>query len=973
MVLSAVLMMSISILSASAQEPDTTRQYNFETSAQWSTQDSIFWAITDEKSVSGSKSLSYKVAEDAIFYNENGLTSIETGHTLQKVRTAEGYGDTYIVASSYDGIVMGIAYDGAILWKNELSGFMVHDIWCADITGDDNDEILIANADGACYCLDNNGKLMWKYHPREVPMYAVCVVEKDDTPYVVCGGFDLSIYYLAASGEMVKEIKSSTYSVEKPWGTGYIPPDDLHYANFLRPVNKADGTQMLVVHGSNNHMQGKGSLYMFDILAIQPFNTVKIGATEIIGEFRTSDADGDGVQEIVLGFSGHQNSTQVSRLNLASSLAVEDWEVFNIYDLGFGYSVLQPELINDGGQEKYMCLVGNQIVFVSDDLSAVEEKIACDYSFNDMWKDGDKIIMASAQSGGSCVHIFDTQNAGWKDAYKNIAPEGKIKSIIDNTAAYRSKLASYERPIGEREPKPVYLMTENTDDGLAKVVADNIRANYNSPIFLGGSHMGQAEDWDRSAMENEKYKYKRDKRRDYIYTQQQCIDHITPWYSGEPGIAYWGGHGNDPYMFQRETTDKILDYADGKKTVLIYPELEDYSDDFAWVMEDLFYPLADSAQKKNANIFVRTKHNFWQGNVYLPMWERVMDGEYPDVFVPSMEETTDKAMDISIAGRSGVWASGAVNDWGTRSVPDNASFDRSRQFSNQKLPSHFLRHIVYHIACGATYINNFAVNPDYMSFLWELIAKGALYVPNSNEIVSYSPVHLGMKEPDEHYMNEASSLKWSTFYNEDFENNNPFAFSRHSSTYMAGKNTEWDFSTYAGGVKDRRQNYLPPYPNGLVLITPPQNGVFAKTGVARGALKDHLHPIYEDILEEYITDGRHYYSSDGTQTFAADEYVTTIFSEIEEGAEKLPLTVSGEVAWVVAQTSPTNLRLTIIDGGYLNPENRVAELSFHTVVPTGMVDILDGKSFDISNPSSVLVDIPCGLFRFIDIEISNPL
>ncbi|WP_439709252.1 hypothetical protein [Algibacter lectus] len=31
------------------------------------------------------------------------------------------------------------------------------------------------------------------------------------------------------------------------------------------------------------------------------------------------------------------------------------------------------------------------------------------------------------------------------------------------------------------------------------------------------------------------------------------------------------------------------------------------------------------------------------------------------------------------------------------------------------------------------------------------------------------------------------------------------------------------------------------------------------------------------------------------------------------------------------------------------------------------------KTFSISNPSEIEVDIPCGLFRFIDIELTSPL
>jgi lambda-carrageenase len=86
----------------------------------------------------------------------------------------------------------------------------------------------------------------------------------------------------------------------------------------------------------------------------------------------------------------------------------------------------------------------------------------------------------------------------------------------------------------------------------------------------------------------------------------------------------------------------------------------------------------------------------------------------------------------------------------------------------------------------------------------------------------------------------------------------------------------------------------------------------------------------------------------------------------------LPLTVSGDVAWVATQTSPTHLRLTLIDSGYINPKSRTAKVRFHTVEPVKMVDLLSGDNFDLSTPSSTEVDIPCGLFRFIDIELKEP-
>ena len=159
-----------------------------------------------------------------------------------------------------------------------------------------------------------------------------------------------------------------------------------------------------------------------------------------------------------------------------------------------------------------------------------------------------------------------------------------------------------------------------------------------------------------------------------------------------------------------------------------------------------------------------------------------------------------------------------------------------------------------------------------------------------------------------------------------------------------------------------------------MVITPPQHGKFADLDAPRGKLVDHLHPLYRNLLREYITDGRNYLSTDGTETYAADEYYQQVEADIQAGAKRLPLTVSGDVAWAAAQTAPTHLRLTLIDSGYINPNARTATVSFHTVQPARMTDLLDGEtSFDVTDPSWVNIDVPCGLFRFIDIELKEPL
>ncbi|WP_211344291.1 PQQ-binding-like beta-propeller repeat protein [Flavivirga rizhaonensis] len=912
--------------------------------------------------------------------NLKGITSIDTGYTILSVRTAQNNGESYIVANSFEGVVLGVSYSGEVLFKNQLSGYMNHDIWCGDINGDGIDEIVTANADGYVYCLDNKGDLLWKFNKNSAPMYTLCTISKGDKSYVVAGGFDKSIYYISPNGELIKEIKSSTFSIENPRrkSNKNLPEKYVSTSNFIRTVTKADGSQSLVVLGTNNHMQSPGTLYFFNIMEDEPYKKVKIQVPKELrkkilirplGHFTTSNINSDGSDEIILGASAHANDLLVTTYDLTN----DKFSYRRMQKVKFGYDIVHNTSIKEKGEVLYLSRLGSQIRLYRPGKDTKEEKLNGNYAYNDLWKDPitNKVILASVQSGGSGVHIIDTENKNWKKTFEKLEPIGKIETILKNTKSIRKDLEDFKKPKYQNGSQTVYFMTESVPVNLQSLKS-KITSNYRSPVFLNSMFMRNVEHWDRSSMTNEKYRKRRDRRKRYTLNHEEALDQIIEGLEGEPGIAYWAGHGNDPYMFSLKTTKKVIDKAKGKKVVLIYPEMEDHSENLDFLVNDLIYPLASYAQGKNANIFLRNKNIFWLGSNYLKPWSRLMSGEFADVFVPSMEETTDKSMELSLAGRTGMWASGAVNCWGTRAVPDNTSFDRSRQLGYQRLPNHFLRMLIFHTAYGAQFINNFSVDQDYMSIYWELIAKGALYVPKRSEVLSFSPVHLSIKEPDHHFIEDGVNVKWTTFYDEEFEKNNPFVFSRLNGSWPGAVVTQWDFSKYAAGVKDRRLNFLAPYENGLVLITPPQEGVFADKNNKRGSLQHNLHPIYKGNMTEYITDGRNYYSTDGKQTYKADEYYKIIEKEIKEKANLLPITVTGDVAWVVSQISPKHLRLTLIDNGYINPEKSTAKVRFNGIITKNIADILNKEVFKVKE-NTVDIKIPLGGFRFIDIELKENL
>ncbi len=924
------------------------------------------------------------------------LKCYDTGeYTINKVRTAQDGKEQIIIGSSYNGDIVAMDYSGEILWANKTGdGTQNHDIWCDDITGDNRDEIFAANGDGYIYCFDLEGKQMWKYTPHEgvhqTPMYTVTVVrDNEHTPYVVCGNFDTFIYYLDANGKQVKALDSRGYSLSKTWGkSASTPPSKIHYANYLRPIPQKDGSDLLLVHGTNNHMQGVGIFYIFKPLADKPiFTKDKIGTKSEIADLRVIDPDGDGLYEILHsstslrdGDVGLQTFTDDSYTECsvnAGSLSVKL--------VGVAYKVNQSLPVYDGkGGFEYITLSSNKLITYDMSKKPIFGKdkhkniYTGSYAFFDAWSDkSGKLILASSIDGGSCIYVFNTTKANWYKEFETLKPKGKIAALEQRHAEVRELLKDFKKPEWQRDPVKVTGM-----EGSKYPTLRSLKNKESIELFdLLGSPHKEVRDW-RLAPPYAGTIYakdKRDKRMKYDWTQEQLLEDAPNLFKGIPGITMWGGHGNDPLYFQLSTLTGIADIGHkmGKKSIFVYPEMNSHDGDFEILMQNQIYPLADHLSEIDGHICLRNKNIYFQGPIYTKPFAPIIAGEYADVFIPAMEESTDKSQDLSIVGRMGLWMAGSVNGWAVRTTRDESSFDRSRQYSSQTVANHFFRQTVLSLACGAKYIHNTYMNPDHMGLYLELLDKEALFVPERDEIVSLSPVHIAMHEPSEEYLESAENHKWNICYDREYEYNNPFVFSHLNGSWLGADLTPWDFSTYASGVKDRRQNFIPSWPNGTVLITPVQEGPLADKDAPRGKMEDKLHPIYKGKCIEYITNGKDYISADGTKHFRADEYYKNVERDIIEGAKMLPINVSPEregnrFGWVVAEMAPTHLRLTLVDGGFLNPQQQNVKVHFNTVKPVKVRDVLDGKCYEVKN-GECIIDIPCGMFRFIDIEIAEPL
>ncbi len=938
-------------------------------------------------------------------------------NTVMKVRTADAGSKDIIVGTSYDGVVLAMDYKGKMLWEAQTGkGTMNHDLWCADITGDGVDEVFAANANGHVYCYDIKGKKLWDFKPFEsvhlTPMYAVTVVnDANDTPYVVCGDFTNQIYYLSDKGKLVKTIHSKNYSTLNVWGNNFdkVAEKGDSYSNFLRTIPREEGGDLLVLHASNNHMQQTGKIYLFEPLSEKPLLEVgNLAVKSEVGDLKVVDPDKDGVYEIIYSTSALSDAAY-GRVSFTDktykSPKVESGYIERKYagDPAYRVSFIVP-LLSEGGKD--YALMSADHLYMVDDKHWVKPKTASKqskaaskkvtgngnttqlsvegkpynsvhknkYAFYDaiMDKSGN-LILASSQDGGSCIYVFDTNAKGWQKSYEKLVPKGKIAAILEQDAVVRKQLANFKKPSWQRDPVKVVDL-----DALGFSSVAHMNNTNSLEIYERASYRGivQSPEWRDKLYKDSKYLKTRDRRHKYTASAEEIINYYTKQLDKAPGLSLWGGHGNDPLFYELSTLITIADAGakQGKPVMFIYPEMNDHDEDFIFLLENHLFPLADHMKKTGGKIGLRSKNVYFQGPFHTEAWKRVVDGGYADVFIPMMEETTDKTQDMSVAGRSGLWAAGAVEAWAVRCSRDDPSFDRSRQLSSQKLGNHFLRKTIFSLAYGATYMHNYYYDKEHQVLALELLDKEILYVPKPEEILSYSPVHLSIHEPQSRYLHQAENNKWNTFFNLEEENANPAVFSHLNGSWMGAALTPWDYSTYASGVVDRRQNAIANYPNGLVLITPVQEGPLASKESTRGKLTDKLHPIYRDIMKEYITDGVDYISADGKNRMKADSYYTQIAKDIEEGAKKLPITVKSkdgkQLGWVVAQMTPTRLRLTLVDGGWLNPNDQTAVVTFNTVKPVKVTDVLS-KEVIATKGGQMQIEVPCGMFRFIDIEIGK--
>jgi hypothetical protein len=223
-----------------------------------------------------------------------------------------------------------------------------------------------------------------------------------------------------------------------------------------------------------------------------------------------------------------------------------------------------------------------------------------------------------------------------------------------------------------------------------------------------------------------------------------------------------------------------------------------------------------------------------------------------------------------------------------------------------------------------------------------MLEKGVVHIPRRDELLSVSDVCLGMRTPpSDAYVNHGVNSHRYIYPKDDHSD---LVFDRLDCYWAGAPLAPHDFSNYAYQVRRRMCNFIPQMPYGLVAIVPDN----------------------ADVRSKISTDGQYFYDERGARHTAA-EYQPRVEQALREAAARLPLIVRGTVHWSAARVDPAHVRVTLIDPGYLDPDDRDARIVFQHLDAVSCTDILTGEKLPIVG-GTVSARVPMGSVRILDIE-----
>jgi len=861
------------------------------------------------------------------------------GYTLYHIQpaTVDYSGGRMVIGASYDGSVLCFTPDGKMRWKAETGDGFPFDLCVADIDGNGLDEALVASSDGTLYAFGSDGKLLWSFcKKRPLPLYQVCAArQKDGKCIILTGGVADTLFSLSWKGELRGQ---------------------LMVKNHITRIRAGDilgqGRDVVAVATTTGALAGTLGMNLIDpddlslIWSRSNLGTYVPNSGRRFFSMAITDLNNDRKADILVSDSWGQHG-KIFAYNQDGELMFEKSDQ-RIPNVPYRMNILVPvKLPND---EYIIGQFGNILIVYNMDGSC-REVVTGPYSWTNAAFDSitQTLYCGSSVSGGDELVAIHLDRPGWQQAFKNTKPVGKLAKIIANMEELKKQVAEFERPSYEPEPRnaEVILLDEyhlRTPEELRQNYYDGQHIRYVSHLVLTQKPEPGAL-WCRDISSFG----------EYDMTADEIVEQARQWEEKGWDFVVQAGHTTALHMSPK-TFERLLKAAPGHLWGFEFSEIGEKLDKREEeVVEKVMVNLAEQCRLNgHKKLLLRTKNIFWNGNIYVPFWKRVlMDGRYKDIFVPCLEETNSRTQELSLAGRLGLWQSGVFDHWASRVETDNACFNRSWEWSSQQVLSHHLRNLISCASLGSDiYFNSIHQGPfsptleTQLHLFYEMLEKGIVFIPKRSELASLSEVALGMlSPPSKAFLSHGTN--GTRFIHPGGQP--PYVFDRLDWYWGGAPLESYDFSHYVFGIKRRMCNFLPLMPYGMVTIIPD------KLTSARS----------NRFTRVILTDGQSFFDEHGKPHSPA-EYRPVVEALLREASAKLPVLVQGTAHWSAVWIDKNHLRVTLIDPGYLVPDDRDVKILLQQDGWTKCHDILRKEDLSVKK-GAIPVHIPTGSLRILDL------
>jgi len=865
--------------------------------------------------------------------------------------TGDGRGE--IIYACYHGkVCCQDERSGQVLWQYETGAFPYH-LAAGDVNGDGRAETFVASADGSLYALGPDGALLWT-HTTRAPLYHVALARLADAVWVLTGGVDRNLYVLKPDGEVVKTLPQDR--VVRLIGAGDLD---------------GDGEEEVVCVAARGEVQALKGAELEQLWRTRTGPIVdgeeKPGKWRRKDEFQSlevADLDGDGRCELLFGLGCHA-ACGIRVLSCDGTLRWDKADGLTGFRDGTVYShteVTACDLDPAPGQE--MIALNARRLFVFDAEGNELTSAVAPIAFTDIRaatpaKGTPELWLGSSPNGDDRIYRMRPAE-GWEDAFGGLQREGKMRRITENLAKLREQIAAYEgmAPPGSRYVHIVAGGQPNTPGKLAWM-PDVIewyreRFPYESCIFAVGISVAADELVPGFFKPDHRTQGRRLPPADIVALLRVLEESETHFIVNM-------GHGCEPQI-ALETAEAILracpEYCLGFRC----SENSDYGDRLEHYFNDYWFPLMDLCKEYEKKAILVEKGAWWIAVPAMARFRKLVDGTYADVLVPSVEDSNSRSPELNLAGRAGLFAAGAVNQWSARTIADELCWNRYFEWEFPMTGHPFLRRQLAAVALGARFFEYShtlhwytqererrptVVATELIEPLVHMLGKGLLVPPERQDMLGVSPCAIRMRQPSEQFLTEAFN----------FHHHDDFAWSEEeAASPFEGIACHWGAApvreNYVGHYlfeQDRHYgNFVPATPFGFPLIVPE----FVELSGAAA----------QDCAWE--TDGRHFY--DDGRALSGIEARPQVLESFEDAARGLPFRAEGHVFLQAQRIDEATVRMILIDPGFLDPDDREVALHVRSARPVReLVDLLSGASLEVSN-GVARVTVPAGAFRLLE-------